>query len=195
MKKIISAIAIMILSVASLSHADQSLQLDAAKGEVEFAAKGPLVRVNGKGKGAQGELKVVDGKASGNLILNLASLDTGIPLRDDHMKNKYLHVTKFPKATLKLKDVVMPKNLKGKVKFKGVLSLHGVEKAVSGVAKVKGVKKGKVQITADFKIKFSDFNIELPSFKLVSVGEDIKIKVKSTATVKEVVAKSKTASL
>jgi len=193
MKKLVSLVSILLIS--QIAFASQSLQLNEKDGEIEFSAKGPLVRVNGKGQGAVGELSIVDNKASGSLILNLAKLDTGISLRDDHMKNKYLQVKEHPTAVLTLKDVVLPKNLKGKVKFQGLLKLHGVEKPVKGVAKIKGVKAGKVKILADFKIRFSDFNIELPSFKLVSVGEEIKIKVKSTAIVAEKKATEKTAAL
>ena len=181
MKKIISLV--LVLLVGSLSYAGQDLKLTKKSGDIEFTAKGPIVRVSGKGQGVEGDLKVVDGKASGTLILNLKSLESGISLRDDHMKNKYLEVEKFPNAELTLTNIKMPKKLKGKVKFVGMLKLHGVEKQVSGVAKVKGVKSGKLKITADLKIKFVDFKIPVPSFKLVSLGEDVKIKIKATATV------------
>lgn len=183
MKNIVAAL--IVLSLGSLSYAGQGLKMESKSGKVEFSAKGPLVRVNGKGPAPSGELTIKDGKATGNLILDLKALDTGISIRDDHMKNKYLEVSKngYDKATLKLKDVQLPKDLKGKIAFTGMLNLHGVEKAVKGKVKMKGVKKGKAQVDADFKIKFSDFNIELPSFKLASVGEEIKIKVSSTAVV------------
>lgn len=183
MKKII--LALTLLTISTGSYAATSLKMGPKDGKIEFLAKGPLVRVNGKGPGATGVLKVTDGKASGTLALDLKSLDTGISLRDDHMKNKYLEVGKEgnAKALLTLKDVVLPANMKGKGKFAGLMKLHGVEKPVKGTFKMKGVKKGKAQINAEFKLKFSDYKIPLPSFKLVSVGEEISIKVNSKAVV------------
>lgn len=176
-----------LMTLSFTAQASQSIKLQSDEGKVEFTAKGPLVRVNGKGPGADGELSVENEMASGVISLNLKELDTGISLRDDHMKNKYLEVSKpgNGKAILTLKNVKLPKNLKGKAKFTGMLSLHGVEKPVSGTVKMKGVKKGKAKISADFSVRFSDFNIELPSFKLVSVGEEIKISVSSKAVVSE----------
>ncbi len=173
---------VVVLLTSSLSLASVS-KLNFAKetGKVEFTAKGPLIKVKGDGEGVSGTLLIEDNKVSGELALRLDSLNTGISLRDDHMKNKNLQTPEYPTAVLKLKDVSVPKNLKGKAKFKGVLSLHGVEKAVEGSINMKGVKKGAVKIKADFKIKFKDFNIIQPSFKLVTVGEDLKIKFSGSA--------------
>lgn len=184
MKQIVLTLALLVFSVGS--YAAQTLELGAKSGKVEFLAKGPLVRVNGKGPGATGKLTVADGVASGVLSLNLAELDTGISLRDDHMKNKYLEISKkgFDKALLKIKSAKLPKKLKGKGEFTGVMKLHGQTKPVKGSFKMKGVKGGKVQINAEFKLRFSDFKIPLPSFKLVSVGEEISIKVSAKADVK-----------
>ena len=183
MKNKILLVLFVVLGFTSFAFASQTLELKKEKGEVEFLAKGPLVRVNGEGPGAEGLLKIADGKASGTLTLDLESLETGISLRDDHMKNKYLHVKKHPTAKLELTNVELPKDLKGKTKFSGIMHLHGQKKEVSGTAKLKGVKSGKVKIAAEMNIKFSDFNIDLPSFKLVSVGEDVKIKIKTQALV------------
>lgn len=183
MKQIL--VGLIFLVSGAVASADQSAKLDSQNGSIEFQAKGPLVKVNGKGEGAKGILLIKENKVTGSLKLDLTSLDTGISLRDDHMKNKYLQVKDHPEAVLELTEVILPKNFKGKTDFKGVLSLHGVQKPVVGKIKLKGIKSGKVQMSADFKIKFSDFNIELPSFKLVSVGEDIKIKVKSKVSVSE----------
>jgi len=175
--------------------ASQELVLTTEKGKVEFLAKGwpALLKIKGKGEGASGKLDVEDNKASGVLSLNLSSFKTGISLRDSHMKDNYLEVAKYPTAVLTLKDVVLPKNLKGRAKFKGSLNLHNVDKPVEGNLVFKGTKKGVNKVKAEFEIKISDFAIAIPSFKGVTVAEDVKISVSSAVGVVERATKAKLA--
>lgn len=185
MKKIL--IAILLTAFSITAGAAQELILSSDKGKVEFLAKGwpALLKINGKGEGATGKVLVTDNKANGSIELNLSTFKTGISLRDTHMKDKYLEIKKFPKAVLTLKDVELPKKLKGKTKFKGSLKLHGVEKEVSGKLAFKGTKKDINQVKAEFKLKISDFAIAIPSFKGVTVAEDVKVNVTSDVKVVE----------
>ncbi len=185
MKSLITAT--LLFFIGSITFADQELVLNSDKGTVEFLAKGrpALLKIKGKGKGAYGKLKVKDNKASGQVELDISSFETGISLRDNHMKNKYLEVEKYPKALLTLKDLVLPKNLKGKISFSGLLKLHNVEKPVEGKLSFKGTKKNINTVKADFNIKISDFGIAIPSFKGVTVAEDVKISVTSLIQVNE----------
>jgi len=177
-----------LLSLSSLSFASQEMAFTPEQGKVEFLAKGwpALLKIKGKSSGPEGKVTIKDNKASGTIKLNLASFKTGISLRDDHMKNNYLHVKKFPEALLKISNVELPKDLKGKSKFTGILSLHGVDKPVSGKLSMKGVKKGKAKLKAEFDIKISEFAIEIPSFKGVTVAEDVSIKLTSDVLVSDV---------
>ncbi len=149
-------------------------------GKIEFFAKGwpSLLKINGLGEGAYGHLKETDGYLSGKINFDLKTLKTGIDLRDQHMKEKYLEVEKFPKASLKISSFKLPKKLSGKAKFEGVLDLHGVSKKITGVAKIKTLN-GNVALRANFKIKISDYKIKLPSFKGITVAEDVKVEISS----------------
>src|ERR1700743_1526023 len=67
-------------------------------GTVTFLAVGKpsAIKINGTGEAAKGSLTLAaDNKASGVLTFNLKSLNTGIDLRDKHMKEKYLQVDQF----------------------------------------------------------------------------------------------------
>lgn len=120
-------------------------------------------------------LKVMSGFASlqgdqykaKDVVVDLNSLVTGFETRDDHAKNKYLDVKKFPQAVLL--EASGSKN-----QGKGRLKMRGIEKDISGTYKV--VNSGK-SISADFKIKLSDFGINDISYKGIGVEDDVRIEV------------------
>ena len=151
-------------------------------GKVSFKTKGwpSLITIKGESKGVQGELKEMDGKVSGALSFDLQTLKTGISLRDDHMKNKYLEVTKYPKATLTLKNLMLPEKKSGDVPFKGLLKIHGVEKEVKGKVTLESGSDGKeVKMKGEIPIKLADFKIEIPSYKGITVAETVKVFIES----------------
>ena len=153
-----------------------SYEVNADKGKVHFKTKGwpNLINIHGEGKGAVGKVTITDNKASGELSFELGTLATGIELRDEHMKTKYLEVEKHPTTSLKFEDVTLPNNLNGSASFSGRLKLHGVEKKVSGVAQISKTDKG-LTLKAELPIKLSDFKIEIPSYQGITVAEDVKI--------------------
>lgn len=96
----------------------------------------------------KGPVKVTGNDVTaGPIIVELRTLQTGIKLRDDHMKNKYLDIKTYPTAELTLGQGSAGKG-------KGKLKIKGVEKEVSGIYKVSGKK-----IEAKFEFNLSDFNI------------------------------------
>jgi polyisoprenoid-binding protein YceI len=126
-----------------------------------------------------GHLKVVSGFATvqgdqyqaKNVVVDLNSLVTGFETRDDHAKNKYLEVKKFPQAILL--EASGSKN-QGKARIK----LRDQIQEVSGTYKVinAGKSTGK-SISADFKIKLSEFGIKDISYKGIGVEDDVRIEV------------------
>lgn len=166
-----------------------NLKLIKANGNSSFLAIGnpSAIRIEGKGDGPEGEMSVIDqGKTwalSGNLVLNLRSYDTGIALRDRHMKEKYLEVEKFETAVLKINQLEIDKAIllndaENKVAFMGTLDLHGVSKTVQGDLFIKKVN-AKIQVHSNFQIKLSDFNINVPNFAGIRVADSVEIKTLS----------------
>ena len=106
----------------------------------------------------------------GALKLKLDSFQTGIGLRDRHMKEKYLEAGKFPEATLTLAKQTLPKN--GSAPFEGELELHGVKKKVSGTAEL--LDGGKA-VKASFPVSLKDYAITAPSFAGISVADQVNV--------------------
>src|SRR5262245_49694569 len=113
------------------------VELEKKGGCVEFFAVGwpSALKIHGKGRGPEGQLQVVGNQVNGTIEFDLDTLETGIELRDRHMKEQYLQTARFPRAALKLEglDAKRLADSSGSVSlpFRGMLSLHGVDKPVA----------------------------------------------------------------
>ena len=122
----------------------------------------------------------------GSLAVDLRTLDTGISLRNDHLREKYLEVDKgagYDKAVLS--DIGLkglnPDAPEGKGSFSGSLTLHGVKKTVTGPAEVK--KTGpRLRVKASFPVNLPDYNIPEPRYLGVGVKNTVQVEVTFTAT-------------
>ena len=161
-------------------------------GSVEFNATGrpSALKIKGVGTSPKGTLLTEGDFVSGNISFDLDSLETGIKLRDEHMKTKYLETGKYREAVFTITKLPVPQGLRNSsttidaIPFQGVLSLHGTQRPVSGKARVE--REGdKLKIAADFGIKVSDFNIPTPGFAGITMAEDVQVLVRFTAPVSQ----------
>jgi len=117
---------------------------------------------------------------TGELVVDLTTIDTGIDLRNRHLREKYLEVAKpgFDKAVLseiRLADA-NGEAFEGKSGFAGTLRLHGVSKPVTGTAEVRHEGTA-VRVVASFAIVLTDFGVEPPEYMGVGVGSKLSIRV------------------
>jgi polyisoprenoid-binding protein YceI len=122
----------------------------------------------------------------GSLAADLRTLDTGISLRNDHLREKYLEVDKgggYDKAVLSDIDLkgLNPDTPEGKGSFTGSLTLHGVKKTVNGPVEVKKTGSG-LRVKASFPVNLSDYNIPEPRYLGVGVKNTVQVEVTFTAT-------------
>lgn len=169
-----------------VSFAAVNYKTVAAKGETVFVAKGfpSAIKIEGKAPAPEGQVSVkAEARAaevSGRFTLDLSKLDTGIGMRDRHMKDKYLEVEKFKNAQLTIDPVSFPGGVKaGKAPFTGVLNLHGVEKPVKGEYELTLVDDKNWAIKANFTLKLSDFNIDVPKFSGITVADEVALNIDS----------------
>jgi hypothetical protein len=117
----------------------------------------------------------------GAIQVNLQTLDTGIGLRNRHMRENYLEVQKGPEyATATLEDIRLER-LDGKTTIKAMLRLHGQRREVQGTAEIRH-ENGRVRVLAQFPVKVTEFLIPKPSYLGVGVREEIQVKVSMTAS-------------
>lgn len=172
-----------------VSLKSSSVRVDLQRsGSVEFLATGwpSALQIHGKGTGPQGTLTVTDHSVQGSLAVDLTSLETGIGLRDRHLKDEYLQVDRYPEARLTLTRLDVssvpddPAFAAVAVPFEGTLLLHGVEKPVSGQARV-ARKDARITASAQFSIKLGDFGIDVPKYMGITVAEKVDVKTSFSA--------------
>ena len=122
-----------------------------------FTAKSDALNV-------EGEFQVKgDGFTAKKITLLLETLETGLSLRNEHMKKKYFEVVQYPKAWL-----VEAVGSQGK--FKGKLVVHGVEKEIEGQYRFKdGI------LETNFSCRLSDFKIKEANYMGVGVEDEVSV--------------------
>lgn len=160
-----------------------SLDLSKSKNSVEFLAVGQpsALRIRGKTntdkvkEPMKGSLAITANTLIGTATYNLAALDTGIEMRDTHMKDKYLEVPKYPQAELTITKLNLPESHKGEnLPFEGQLTLHGVKKPISGTANIE--KTGSSLNTKfEYKILLANFGIEIPSYMGIKIANEVTV--------------------
>ncbi len=131
---------------------------------------------------------------TGKIVVDLASLNSGIDLRDQHMRSEgWLNVAKYPTATFETTSV----KYSGGNNFNvtGKFSLHGVTKTIKTTAVIKYLPESAVtkrnhfdgdviQVKTKFEIKLSDYGVKIPDMAKDKVSNNIKISVSVVGTTK-----------
>lgn len=146
---------------------------------IEFVAVGPAGM---KIKGTTHDLGVVDQGADVTVKVPLGGLKTGISLRDNHMREKYLQVEKFPNAELTVSRASLKLPSGGAVSAdgQGTLALHGQKKPVSFHYDAKR-NGGVIHVSGKLRLNMNSFGIEVPSYAGVTVKPDIEVNVEFDA--------------
>ena len=122
---------------------------------------------------------------TGAIAVDLATIDTGIGLRNRHLRENYLEVAKgegFDKAVLSEVRVAAADSaaFRGKSGFTATLLLHGVKQGVSGECEIRDSASG-VRVQAIFPLGLRDFGIEPPQYLGVGVGHKLLVRVELDA--------------
>jgi polyisoprenoid-binding protein YceI len=105
--------------------------------------------------------------------VKLEQLDTGLELRNSHMKHKYLKVVEFPEAVFTFAPVKCSAT-GGTFSVPGTLTLHGNSRPLQAEATLK--EDGSwVDLSLKAVVKMSDFALESPQFMGVKVRDEVAI--------------------
>lgn len=171
----------------AIAAPERTITLESASGETSFLAVGypSALKIHGKAPGPQGTITLLESSqkqtvARTELELDLDQLDTGIKLRNSHMKKNYLHTEQHPKAKLVIQNLTIPGSIISATQdmtfpFEGQLTLHGKTQTVSGSAKFISTSQS---VEASFPIKLSDFEIDVPKYAGITVAQDVSVDVK-----------------
>jgi hypothetical protein len=118
---------------------------------------------------------------AGELAVPLDDLDTGIALRNQHLRDTYLEVGKGPEYSRAILTEIRPTGFErtppvGKGTFTARLRLHGVERMVTGQADVR--RNGeRLRVRASFPVVLEQFAIAKPRYLGVGVRDEVTVQV------------------
>lgn len=188
MKKHISSL--LILFVFALSINAQGFKVKAkgiqtfnfedkgGRNQISFFSKTPLEDITGTVNAISGsanfDVANFVNTLKGKIIVKVASMNTGIELRNNHMKSvNWLDEKKFPEIIYEFNSVVSVKQVSENrlsFKVKGKFTLHGVSKEVEADAEATYLDENEqtqkrapgdlLGVHSNFKIKLSDFDID-----------------------------------
>jgi polyisoprenoid-binding protein YceI len=116
----------------------------------------------------------------GTFQVDFQTLETGIGLRDRHMRRAYLEVDKGQEFSMGTLSNLRIEKLEGKTTFKGTLRLHGQYKDVSGTAELQRRDRS-IRVQARFPLRLSEFQIPTPAYLGVGVRDEVQVNVTLTA--------------
>lgn len=168
----------------SLAAAENTIELDPARTTVHFTLDSLLHTVHGSFKLKRGLLKFdsATGKASGEIVVDVTSGESGNGSRDKRMQKEILESPRFPEA------VFTPDHISGalapsgqsQLDLHGTFQLHGAshEMTLHFVAEVKG--GGDLVTSTNFAIPYIQWGMKNPSTFLLKVSDTVEMHIEAT---------------
>lgn len=179
-------LAVLAIPAAIPARAEQSaLVLDPAASKVSFTldATGHTVEGTMALKSGRVAFDPATGAASGEIVLDLKSAQTGNNGRDKDMHAKVLETGKYPTATFraeKVRGTVAPSGT-SEVTLDGTLSFHGADHKMSLPAKV-AVENGRLKADTQLQIPYVEWGLHDPSMFILRVAKVVDVKVHAAGT-------------
>ncbi|MEY4529542.1 MAG: hypothetical protein RLZZ156_263 [Deinococcota bacterium] len=129
---------------------------------------------------------------TGTILVDGATLDTGVPLRNEHMRSPdWFNFDKNPEIKFQATRVQFMRN--NDYRITGNFTMNGVTKAMITVATIKitpanaatasaRIAGDSLAVNAKFKVKLADYNVKHPTISAGRVAEQIEITLKTIAT-------------
>lgn len=162
---------------------------------VRFESKAPLESFDGKTREVSGYVDLEADALADSIDLfievDLASLDTGLPLRNQHMRENHLETSRYPKAVFRggrlsgFAERALQPGTKVKGIVQGVFSLHGVDRTMEVPVEVTRQSEDgidRLRIKAAFAVKLADHGIARPQFLVLKLDDTQRITVELSAT-------------
>lgn len=169
---------------------------------VSFTSDAPIELIVGNTHAIEGTVTIDDSlnlskkPLEATFSVDLAQIDTGIPLRNEHMRDNFLQTKQYPKATFVLKSLASSAVLKPGQKTKltaiGDFTLHGktvkktvpvwvtyMKKCPATEAKMPGCDL--LQISTQFPVAFvKDHGVQRPEIVFQKLADTVDVKVAAT---------------
>lgn len=199
MKRLAKIFGLYILTTTAFAQQATTFYVNDDRGRdiVTVTSKAPLETIVSTTSAIKGyisaDLNDVKSAIDGRFYVELSDLDTGIGLRNTHMREQYLETDKYPKAVFVLTKVVevdgsvLEDNKPVKITAEGNFTVHGVTRTIQVPLTVTYLKESEstksklpgdlLHIQGGFDILLSDYNIRRPQFVILKLDEKQKIEL------------------
>jgi polyisoprenoid-binding protein YceI len=171
------------LTVSSFPAGAQSFEFDPAKTKIRFTLENVLHTVHGKFKLKRGSIAIDpdSGKATGEIVVDVASGATGSSSRDRRMHDEVLESRRYPEATF------TPSRVDGKlgatgeppIAVHGVLNLHGADHELTLLFQAQRAGD-QYTLSTYFVIPYVEWGMKNPSTFLLKVESYVEMDIKTT---------------
>jgi polyisoprenoid-binding protein YceI len=166
-----------------LAAAESTVELDPAHTTIGFTLGDVLHTVHGSFKLKRGCLKFdsTTGKASGEIVVDVASGESGNGGRDKRMHKEILESARYPEAVFTPDHVsgeLAPRG-ESQVDVHGAFQIHGASHEMTLHFRAE-VKDGEVATSTGFVIPYVQWGMKNPSNFLLKVKDKVEINIQAT---------------
>ena len=108
----------------------------------------------------------------------LARLDTGIGLRNRHMRDNYLDTNQFPFAVFSggISSLTRADSGEFHVTTRGILGIHGVDREREVECQAETLGQG-LRVRCAFQVRLSDHDIPIPKLMFMTINEVMEVEL------------------
>ena len=168
---------------------------------VQFVSDAPLERMTGVSSAVTGRLEIDTAAirgSRGELRVPVASLRTGIDLRDQHLRGEgWLDAARHPDIVFRISGIDGAPRLvpdrETRLTVRGAITIRGVTRNVRASARVLYTpaqsssgrprdSRDAILVQATFTVRLTDFDITVPAVTRLKVANEIRVEVNVRAT-------------
>lgn len=193
-KYVASLLALAALAPAAAVEARQQVfQVDPTHSHLEFTVSDALHTVKGTFKIQSGVVRVnpANGAATGQILVDAKSGDSGSHMRDRRMHKQILESDKYPEiafAPSRIEGQIAPAG-DSKISITGVFTIHGAGHPLTTTALVHR-EGNQFKASVTFSVPYVKWGMKDPSNFLIKVKDEVRITLDLTGTVSDEAAAS-----
>lgn len=181
--RLLAAALLAVTTVAlPLAAEPRTYTIAGAKNALTFTIEDAVETINGSTPKVTGTIVADPANAAASSVeisADLTAIDTGIDLRDNHIRDEFVETKKFPRATFRSISVALPAtpiaaNQPVDVTVTGDFTLHGVTKRITTPVRIVLIPESEItkstrgpgdwlHATATFPLTLSDFGVKVPT--------------------------------
>lgn len=175
-QRLLRTAATVLLLTAAVAAQPKTFTLDPARSMVDYTVAGNFHTVHGTFRFRSGVITFdpSTGAASGTLVVDAASGDSGSQARDHRMKRDILKTDKYPEVILTVERVegALPATGKSSMTIHGRMMLNGVAHPISFPAEIDFTGQD-ARATAEITIPYVAWGLKNPSTFIFRVHDEV----------------------